>query len=393
MAAGPLAGVKVLDLSVVGPGARCGRVLADYGASVVKVSAPGRQSIADLAFHAYAGHRGMRRVQVDLRSGAGRAAFLRLAADADVVLESFRPGVVDRLGIGYDDLRAVNPTIVYCSTSGYGQTGPASRRAGHDLNYLAVGGYLHTSGRTAGPVPVPPSGPARDRAGPPALPGATVADIAAGGLHAAVAILAALVRGEGAYLDVSVADGVAWMMSLYVDEYLATGEVPGPGHNILTGRYGCYGIYGTKDGRHVAVGAIEPGFWANLCRLIGREDLIPLQTDDDRQDEVRAALTEVFATRSRDEWTALLADADTCVTPVLDIAEAVDDPQFVARGAVIDAKHPVHGSFRQLGPVLAGSGPAAEVPDTGTTDTGAVLAEAGFTPEEIARLEAEGAVA
>lgn len=369
---GPLAGVTILDLSVVGPGARCTRALADYGARVVKVSAPGRQSIADLAFHAYSAHRGMRQVQVDLRSDAGRATFLRLVAGADVVVESFRPGVVDRLGIGYEALRAVNPSIVYCSTSGYGQTGPASQRAGHDVNYLAIGGYLSTTA--------------------PVLPGATVADIAAGGLHAAVAILAALVQGEGAYLDVAVADGVAWMMSLYLDEYLATGDLPGPGHNILTGRYACYGVYAAQDG-HLAVGAIEPGFWANLCRLLEREDLIPLQTDDDRQDEVRAALAEVFATRSRDEWTALLADADTCVTPVLAVAEAVADPQFVARGAVVDAKHPVHGTFRQLGPVLAGSAPAGEVPDTSVTDTATVLTEAGFTPEEIARLEAEGAVA
>lgn len=370
---GPLAGVTVVDLSVVGPGARCTRALADYGARVVKVSAPGRQSIADLAFHAYAGHRGMRRVQIDLRAPAGRDAFLRLAAGSQVVLESFRPGVVDRLGIGYDALRSVNPSIVYCSTSGYGQTGPSSRRAGHDVNYLAMGGYLSTTA--------------------PALPGATVADIAAGGLHAAVAILAALVKGEGAYLDVSVADGVAWMMSLYLDEYLATGDLPGPGHNILTGRYACYGIYGTRDGKHLALGVIEPAFWANLCRLLGREDLVPLQMDDDRQDEVRAALTEVFATRSRDEWTALLADADTCVTPVLAVAEVPDDPQFVARGSVVEAKHPVHGTFRQLGPVLAGSAPAGELPDTSVTDTTTVLAEAGFTPEEIARLEDEGAVA
>ncbi|HEY8546093.1 MAG TPA: CaiB/BaiF CoA-transferase family protein [Acidimicrobiales bacterium] len=399
MATGPLAGVKVLDLSVVGPGARCGRVLADYGADVVKVSAPGRQSIADLAFHAYSAHRGMRQVQVDLRSPAGREAFLRLAAGARVVIESFRPGVVDRLGVGYEAVRAVNPAIVYCSTSGYGQTGPAAQRAGHDLNYLAVGGYLATSGRTPGaPAPGAPTdqGDADDRdddAAPPALPGATVADIAAGGMHAAIAILAALVAGEGAHLDVAVADGVAWMMSLYLDEHLATGEPVGPGHNILTGRYACYGVYTARDGKHLAVGAIEPAFWANLCRLVGREDLIPLQHDDDRQDEVRAALAEAFATRDRDEWAALLADADTCVAPVLEVAEVVADPQFVARGAVVEAKHPVHGTFRQLGPVLAGAVATAEVPDTSTTDTDAVLAEAGFAAEEIAALREQGAVA
>ena len=375
MGAGPLAGITVLDLSVVGPGARCARVLADYGASVVKVSGPGRMDIADLAFHAYSGHRGMRRVQVDMRSEAGKAAFLRLAATADVVLESFRPGVVDRLGIGYDDVRAANPSVVYCSTSGYGQSGPTAQRAGHDVNYLAVGGFLHTNG--------------------PTLPGATVADIAAGGMHAAVAILAALVERQGAYLDVSVADGVAWMLSLYLDEYLATGEIPGPGHSILTGRYACYGIYGTRDGRWLAVGAIEPVFWANLCRALGLERWIEHQTDDDRQDAIRADLVAVFATRDRDEWTELLADADTCVTPVNDITEAVADPQFVARGTVVEAKHPVHGTFRQLGPVLAGSPRQAvyELPDTTTTDTDTVLTEAGFTADEIAALRTEGVVA
>jgi alpha-methylacyl-CoA racemase len=366
--------VKVLDLSVVGPGARCTRILADYGADVVKVSAPGRQSVADLAFHAYSAHRGMRRVQVDLRAPAGKAAFLRLVAGAHVVVESFRPGVVDRLGIGYDDLKAVNPTVVLCSTSGYGQTGPAAHRAGHDLDYLAVGGYLHTNG--------------------PTLPGATIADIAAGGMHAAIAVLAALHGGTGAHLDVAVADGVAWMVSLYLDEHLVTGEPVGPGHNILTGRYACYGIYGTRDGRYVAVGVIEPAFWANLCRALDLEHLIPLQLDDDRQDEVRAALAAAFATRDRDEWAALLADADTCVAPVLDVAEVAGDPQFVARGAVVEAEHPVHGPFRQLGPVLAGSAAFdGAVPDTTVTDTDAVFGEAGLTADEIARLRTEGAVA
>ena len=194
----------------------------------------------------------------------------------------------------------------------------------------------------------------------------------------------------------SVADGVAWMLSLYIDEYLATGVMPGPGHNILTGRYACYGIYGTRDGRWLAVGAIEPTFWANLCRALRLEQWIEHQTDDDSQDAIRADLAAAFATRDRDDWTALLADGDTCVTPVNDIAEMVDDPQFTARGAVVEAKHPVHGTFRQLGPVLAGSTPREpvyEVPNTLVNDTDAVLRAAGFTTDEIATLRTEGAVA
>ncbi|MFO7281392.1 MAG: CaiB/BaiF CoA-transferase family protein [Thermoanaerobacterales bacterium] len=387
MSEGPLAGTTVLDLSTVGPATRCSRLLADYGARVVKVGPPPEAGATPLVppFHAYSGQRGQQRVQIDLRSERGRAAFLRLAAAADVVLESFRPGVVDRLGVGYEAVRAVNPGIVYCSTSGYGQTGPYAQRAGHDINYLAVGGYLHMSERTA--------------EGRPPLPGATVADIAAGGLHAAAAILAALVArartGEGTYLDVAVADGVLWMLSLYIDEYLATGEAPGPGHYVLTGRYACYDVYPTADDRWLAVGAIEPAFWANLCRLVGLERWIDHQTDDAVQDAIRADLRAVFRTRTRDEWVALLADADTCVAPVLDIAEVAADPQVAARGAIVEAVHPQRPPFRQLGPLLAGTPrrDRYELPDVTTTDTTALLAEAGVPGDEIEALLAEGVIA
>lgn len=387
MSEGPLAGTTVLDLSTVGPATRCSRLLADYGARVVKVGPPPEAGATPLVppFHAYSGQRGQQRAQIDLRSERGRAAFLRLAAAADVVLESFRPGVVDRLGVGYEAVRAVNPGIVYCSTSGYGQTGPYAQRAGHDINYLAVGGYLHMSERTA--------------EGRPPLPGATVADIAAGGLHAAAAILAALVArartGEGTYLDVAVADGVLWMLSLYIDEYLATGEAPGPGHYVLTGRYACYDVYPTADDRWLAVGAIEPAFWANLCRLVGLERWIDHQTDDAVQDAIRADLRAVFRTRTRDEWVALLADADTCVAPVLDIAEVAADPQVAARGAIVEAVHPQRPPFRQLGPLLAGTPrrDRYELPDVTTTDTTALLAEAGVPGDEIEALLAEGVIA
>src|SRR4051812_32250470 len=274
-----LQGVTVLDLASVGPAARTSRWLADYGARVVKVGPPPKQSGVQIVppFYAYSGHRGMERVLLDLKSDAGRVAFLRLAAQADVVIESFRPGVMDRLGLGADVVRGANPRIVYCSTSGYGQTGPRSQWAGHDLNYLAVGGYLDCSGRAAN--------------GGPALPGATIGDAAGGGMQAVIAILAALFQrnatNEGAYLDVSVADGVVALMSLYIDEYFATGEIPGPRHNILTGRYACYDVYECADREWVAVGAIEPHFYKNLCTALGCDEWIPFQTDDARQDEIR----------------------------------------------------------------------------------------------------------
>jgi alpha-methylacyl-CoA racemase len=344
-----LEGTLVLDLSTVGPAARASRWLADYGADIVKVGpvpkADGWLPI-EPPYHSYGAHRGMRQSRFDLKSDAGREAFLRLAASADVVIESFRPAVVDRMGIGYEAVRARNPRVVYCSTSGYGQDGPRAQWTGHDLNYLGVSGFLHCSERSAG--------------GGPPIPGATVADSAGGGMHAVMAILAALVQrgasGEGAYLDVSIADGVLALMALQVDEYLATGSIPGPGSGLLTGRYAFYGVYGCADGKWLTVAAIEPRFWANLCTALGLERWIDHQYDDAVQDQVRADIEAVFRTRDRDAWVAELAPADTCVAPVLSVPELVADEQFIARGAFIEAHDDEHGAFRQVGYTLAGTG-------------------------------------
>src|SRR3954447_4575348 len=388
MSPGLLEGVTVLDLSSVGPAARTSRWLADYGARVVKVGPPPKQSGVQIVppFYAYSGHRGMERVLLDLKARSGRDAFLRLAANADVVIESFRPGVVDRLGIGDADVRAVNPGIVFCSTSGYGQTGPRSKWAGHDLNYLAVGGYLDCSGR--------------DADGGPALPGATIGDAAGGGMQAVIAILAALVQraatGEGAYLDVSVADGVVSLMSLYIDEYFATGEVPRPGHNILTGRYACYDVYRCADDRWIAVGAIEPHFFANLCRALGCEQWLAHQTDDDVQDAVRADFAAAIVQKPRDEWVAELGPADTCVSEVASVPELVRDEHLRSRGAFVEASAPGHGGFEQVGWVFAGMDrdqPGPVVRDATVTDTDALLEEVGYSAAEIAALRDEGVAA
>ncbi|MEY2566651.1 MAG: alpha-methylacyl-CoA racemase [Actinomycetota bacterium] len=339
-----LDGITVLDLATVGPAARASRWLADYGARVVKVSSTHRTQIVP-PFYAYSAHRGMERVELDLSTPAGVEELMALAAGADVIIESFRPGVMAKMGIGYENVRARNPRIVYCSTTGYGQHGPRAQWAGHDLNYLAVGGFLDCSSRNAD--------------GRPPIPGATVADSAGGGMQAVMGILAALVRrgatGEGAYLDVSAADGVLALMALQVDEHLATGVIPGPGHGLLTGRYACYGVYGCSDGKWVTVAAIEPKFWANLCRALGLERWIDHQLDDAVQDELRADMETAFRTRPRDEWCAELAPADTCVAPVLSIPEVVADEQFAARNAFVWATAE-HGDFRQVGWVLAGSG-------------------------------------
>ena len=382
-----LDGVTVLDLSSVGPASRASRLLADYGAAVIKVGPTEKKGAVQIRppFHTYGAGRDMRRVRIDLKAAQGVETFLRLAASADVILESFRPGVVQRLGIGYDDVRRVHPRIVYCSTSGYGQDGPYAQWAGHDINYLALSGFLAcTEPRADG--------------GPP-IPGATVADSAGGGMQAVIAILAALVRRatthEGAYLDVAAAEGVLSLMSLSIDQYLAVGEVAAPRETLLTGRYACYDTYRAGDGRWLAVGAIEPHFFAQLCKLLGLERFAAHQLDDEKQDEIRAAFRARFATRDRDEWVAELAPANTCVAPVYTIPELVEDPHWQARRVLMAAEHGEHGAFRQVAPVLAGGDrlqPTHRVRDAAETDTDAILAGAGLAPAEIAALREAGVV-
>ena len=373
----PLAGTRVLDLTTVGPGARCAALLADLGAEVVRVGPPASAARIVPAAWAYGAGRGVRRIGIDLKDPRGVDACLRIAAGVDVVLEGFRPGVAARLGLGVDDVRAVNPSVVYASLTGFGQDGPYRDWAGHDLDYQAVTGALATAGRRAD--------------GGPALPGATFADSAGGGMHAALSICAALVRraetGEGTALDVAAVDGMLSLMSLSLDEHLATGREVAPGTTLLTGRYACYEVYRCADDRWVAVGAIEPKFWANLCHALGCEGWITHQHDDEVQDEVRADLAAAFATRDRDDWVAELGPADTCVAPVLDIHEVPSDPHLTDRFVDVD----VHGQvFRQTGRVLAG---APRVPrEVGSapdgTDAHALLRDAGLSDDEIQDLQA-----
>jgi alpha-methylacyl-CoA racemase len=382
-----LARFTVLDLSSVGPASRASRILADYGANVIKVGPTSRKGSVQIQppFHTYGAGRGMKRVQIDLKAPAGKETFLRLAAAADVVIESYRPGVVGRLGIAYEDVKRVNERIVYCSTSGYGQTGPHAKWAGHDINYLAVAGYLACS-------------EPRADSGPP-IPGATVADSAGGGMHAAIAIMAALLNrqatGKGQYLDVAVAEGVLSLMSLSVDQYLATGEAAEPGKTLLTGRYACYDLYRARDGKWLSVGAIEPQFYRNLCKGLDLERYSAQQTDDAMQDEIRAAFRHAFAQRDRDEWVELLAPNDTCVAPVNTIAEVIEDAQFASREVFMQAEHPEHGEFRQVGPLLAGgerNQPTHRARPFTVTDTKELLRGVRMSDEEIGKLMAEGIV-
>jgi crotonobetainyl-CoA:carnitine CoA-transferase CaiB-like acyl-CoA transferase len=392
----PLAGVRVLDLSRLLPGGYTTQMLADLGADVLKIEEPGSGDYArsmppfaqtvGQAFLAV--NRDKRSVALNLKHPQGREALLRLVDGADVLLETYRPGVMARLGLDYETLHARNPRLVACSISGYGQDGPYSQRAGHDLNYIGVAGLLSQLARPGEP---------------PILPGAQFADIAGGSLMAATGILAALVgraaTGEGRYIDVSMTDGALSLLPLLGTRVLNGTPEPGPGEAELTGALPGYNIYETSDGRYLTVGALEPKFFEHLCLHLGRPDLIVRQFPRDAadRDEVLGELAAIFRTKTRDEWLAELADADVCVGPVNTITEALADPQVRARGMT------AHGSYSAAegeGDALRYTPLVSDAPFTlhqGLpalgADTADVLKAAGYAQEEIDALAAAGAIA
>lgn len=387
-AAGPLDGVRVLDLSRLLPGGFATAVLGDLGADVVKVEQPGNGDYmrwGDPKFGAESAaswtiDRNKRSVSLDLKHPDGVQALLDLAARAQVVVESFRPGVVDRLGVGYDAVRAVNPAIVYCSITGHGQDGPLRTTPGHDINYVGRAGILSITG------------PADGR---PAVPGVQVADLGTGGLFSVAGILATLYRaretGEGDHIDISMTDGAFAWLSVHLEDYFASGVDPGREGMILNGRFPCYNVYTCADGGHITVGAIEEQFWEVLCERVGRPDLLPTRVDP----EAIAAWREVFLARPRDEWVRLLEDG-ACVGPVNDFAEASTEPQLLARGMVVEQEHPEVGATRQLGSPLKlrnhSVGVRTPAPKLGA-DTRALLAEAGYSSERVESLLSSGAAA
>ena len=339
---GPLAGVRVLDLTRLLPGSYATSLLADLGAEVIKVEQPEIGDymrwlpplLGDESAYTWVLDRNKKSISLDLKQPAARKALLRLAESADVFFESFRPGVADRLGLGYETLKALNPRLVYCSLSGYGQDGPLRLEVGHDLNYVGRAGLLSYQGT-------------HDDS--PALPSLQIADVAAGSLYSVAGILAALVRactsGEGDYVDVAMTDGSFTLQAIHLGAFWATGEVPSSRSLILNGRTPGYNIYQCADGKFLTIGAVEVKFWDELCDVVGRPDLRPTHQDE-------AAIPvwrELFLARTRDEWVALLAGHDVCAGPVNDLAEATADPQLGGRGLVVEQEHPTLGPRRQLG--------------------------------------------
>jgi alpha-methylacyl-CoA racemase len=389
----PLEGVRVLDLTRLLPGGFATAVLADLGADVLKVEQPGTGDYVR-AFPPYtrdgrsayhlALNRGKRSLTLNLSTPEGAQILRDLARDADVLVESFRPGVMDRLGVGYRALREVNPGLVYVAISGYGATGGRTREAGHDIDYLAYAGVLNSTGR-------PGDGPWQ--------PGVQVADLGGGALPAVVAVLAALrVRdstGEGQFCDVSMTDGARAWLVMQAAAFAVTGQVPAPGSDTLAGGLACYRVYACAGGGYVAVGALEPQFFARLVEVLGVPELAAWHLDPSRQDELARRLAAVFATRTRDEWTEAFRGVDACVAPVLDLAEALDDPVAAERGTVAHTDLPDGTRFPVLAltPTLSATParPGGPPSDLGA-DTDDVLAGLGRTPEQIADLRARGVV-
>jgi crotonobetainyl-CoA:carnitine CoA-transferase CaiB-like acyl-CoA transferase len=338
--------LRILDLSRLLPGPFCSMVLADHGARVLKVEAPGEgdyirswePKIDDHSALFLAVNRNKKSLTLDLKTELGQEIFFRLVREYDVVLESFRPGVMSRLGIDYQRAKEVNKKIIYCSITGYGQFGPEAEKAGHDLNYLAESGVLHTSGCADGQ---------------PAVPGIQVADIAGGALYAVNAILMAYIavqRGEtGAHLDISMTDGLVSMFSLLSAYFFAQGRDPGPNENFFNGGRADYQVYRTRDNHYMALGALEEKFWRNFCEVIERPDLIDRrQGDDEVQRHLKQELEDIFVRRTKKDWEVLLGGKNTCCEPVVSFGDVVSNKHFRAREMFYDLDLPDGGNIRQL---------------------------------------------
>jgi crotonobetainyl-CoA:carnitine CoA-transferase CaiB-like acyl-CoA transferase len=384
-----LEGIRVLDLSRMLPGPYCSMMLADLGAEVIKIEEPKigdptRRSppMIDGQSAPFAQiNRNKKSIAIDLKQAAGRDIFLKLASTADCVLEQFRPGVVDRLGINYAAVTGVNPRIVYCSLTGFGQDGPHRDRSGHDLNYLALSGVL---------------GLTTDEHGKPVIPGVQVADLA-GGMIAGFAILAALLArertGRGQYVDVSMFDVMLSMLPIPAAHHFAGSTIPVGGKYVLSGAYPFYNVYETGDGKFMTLGALEPKFWANFCRKVEREDLAARQFDSgERRENLFEEVRAIFKSRTQAEWVELMLDADCCCEPVLSMSEAFEHAQTRARAMVREAEG---SNIKQLGFAykMSDTPPreASRAPALGE-HTAELLADAGMSKEEIIRLGEAGVI-
>jgi len=389
---GPLRGIKVLDFTRLLPGPFGTMVLGDLGADVVRVEAPNFPDLLrvmpPMDGEVSAAHREMNRnkrsIMVDLKNPAGASVIKRLVKSFDVVLEQFRPGVMDRLGAGYQELRAENPRIIYCSITGYGQDGPYRDRAGHDMNYLALSGIMsYTGRRESGPLPL----------------GIQIADQCAGGLNAVIAVLAALLHrsrtGEGQYIDISMTDGAIHLACLELMNHLSGASEAKRESTVLNGG-SYYDFYETGDGQYMSAGGLEPQFFAAMCRTLGREDLIRYHLAmGERGRFLKDELQKEFKKKTRAEWEQIFSRVDACVEPALALSEVADHPLTLARKMVVEVEREDGSKQRQVGTPYKFSCAECEFKFAGVAPgrhTDLVLTECGFSPAEIADLKAQSVV-
>jgi alpha-methylacyl-CoA racemase len=386
--AGPLKGLKILDFTTLLPGPYATMTLADLGADVLRVVSGSRPDLAaflppflpgtDLSCAvAYLG-RGKRCMALNLKDPRAGGIVRKLIADYDIVIEQFRPGVMAKFGLGYETLKTANPELIYCSLTGYGQTGPMKNRAGHDINYLARSGIISYSGRKA-------SGPC--------LTGIQIADVASGSNNAVIGILAAVIHrqttGEGQQVDVSMTDGAVAFNALFAAAYLVDGTETCCEEGVLNGG-SLYDFYETKDGAFLSFGGLEPQFFAAFCETIGRPDLIAGSVIHADPPRVKEEVRRVLKTKTRDEWMALFAKVDACVEPVLSLGEALNDEQVRARGMIVEVELPGGGTVRQPGHPIRYSATPPEYREAGVPagiHTQEVLRELGYTEAEIGEFE------
>jgi crotonobetainyl-CoA:carnitine CoA-transferase CaiB-like acyl-CoA transferase len=389
--AGPLKGLKVLDFTTLLPGPYATMTLADLGADVLRIVSGTRPDLASFlppflpgtelsCAIAYLG-RGKRCIALNLKDPRGVAIVRRLVADYDIVIEQFRPGVMAKLGLGYDTLKTANPGLIYCSLTGYGQTGPMKNRAGHDINYLARSGIISYSGRKA-------SGPC--------LTGIQIADVASGSNHAVIGILAAVVHrqttGEGQHVDVSMTDGAVAFNALFAAAYLVDGTETCCEEGVINGG-SLYDFYETKDGKFLSFGGLEPQFFAAFCEAIGLPGLIAGGVIPPDLPRVKEEVRQTLKTKTRDEWIAIFAKVDACVEPVLSLGEALENEQVKARGMVVEVEHPGCGTVRQPGhPIRYSATPPAYGPVgvASGVHTREILLGLGYNDPEIDEFEKTG---
>jgi crotonobetainyl-CoA:carnitine CoA-transferase CaiB-like acyl-CoA transferase len=389
-----LDGIKIIELVHSPPGELCGMILGDLGADIVKVEPASQGKFLDLhgdsdadTLKASMAHNALNRnkksIKINLKSEGGRKIFHRLAKNADVIIEGFRPGVAKRLSVDYASIQCINPRIVYCSLSGYGQDGPYSQVPGHDINFISIAGALNLIGQPGQP---------------PAIPLSFLADFAGASLHGALGILAALFArehsGKGQYVDISFTDTVITMMTFFLQQYFGGGSKFPRGEWALGGGYPYYNTYETGDGKLISLGCVEPWFWTNLCKAIGREDLQRFGfrpahlsgTPGQEWQEVRQILTTIFRTKTRDEWFDLLIQRDVPVGKVYSIDEIFTDPQLLHRHMLLELDHPRLGKVKQPGIAIKLSETPGEVrtfaPYPGE-NTDEVLQSLGYSKPEI----------